>query len=112
MKKIPFIFQGAVRDVYFDILTEFIKKEGLTLSLENDQDVILSERFYGKPTIVAIIDSHSTWGEPNDLTNEFSPRTYDGLKIILKDIIYKQQIDNIADNIKRNLEEEVVVEYQ
>ena len=115
MKKVPLAFQNAVRNIYFDILRKFIEEEGLTLNLENyGEDVILSEGFLRSPAIVAIIDSHSSWGEPNDFTNESTPRglngrKYDGLKIIIKDNRYRQRIDKIADNLKRHLAEDVIM---
>lgn len=116
MKKVPFIFQNTVRKVYFDLLRRFTEDTGLTLDLENyKDDVILSVGFLRSPAIVAIIDSHSSWGEPDSLTNENTPRglngrTYDGLKIILKNFRYKERIEKIANNMKNNLEEEVIVE--
>lgn len=115
MKKVPFAFQNAVRNAYFNLLRKSIRDQRLTLNLENyKEDVILSEGFLRPPAIVAIIDSHSPWGEPDDLTNEFSPRglngrTYYGLKIIIKNFRYREQIEKIADNMKRNLEEDVIV---
>lgn len=116
MKKVPFAFQDAVRNVYFELLRKFIEDTGLTLNIEKyKEDVILSEKLVKSPTIVAVIDSHSPWGEPNDLTNELTPRglnnrTYDGLKIIIKDNRYKQQIEKIADNMRMQLAEDVSVE--
>ena len=115
MKKVPFVFQNSVRNVYFSILRKFIEEEGLTLNLENyDEDVILAEGFLREPAIIATIDSHSSWGAPNDLTNESTPRglngrTYDGLKIIIKNNTYRQRIYKIVDNLKRNLAEDVIV---
>ena len=115
MKKVMFAFQSAVRNVYFNLLRRYVEEEGLTLNLENyKEDVILSEEFLRSPVIVAIIDSHSSWGEPNDLTNEFTPRgpngrTYDGLKIIIKNNRYRQKIEKIADRLKRNLEEDIII---
>jgi len=115
MTKVPFAFQNAVRNVYFELLEGFVEEVGLTLNLEKyKEDVILSKGLVEPPTIVAIVDSHSPWGEPNDLTNEFSQRglnnrTYDGLKIVIKDNRYKQQIEKIADNMRRQLAEDVTI---
>ena len=114
MKKVPFAFQNSVRRVYFDLLKRFTDDQGLCLSLDYKEDVILSSRFLRDSTVVAIIDSHSPWGETNDLTNESTPRglngrTYDGLKILVRDNRYREKIDKIADNMKRNLEEDVIV---
>lgn len=115
MKKVPFAFQETVRNVYFSLLKRFIEDVGLTLNLENyKEDVILSEGLLRQPEIIAIIDSHSPWGEPNDLTNEITPRgfngrTYDGLKIIIKNNRYRQQIEKIADNMRRQLGEDVTI---
>lgn len=115
MKKVPFAFQSAVRRVYFDLLKRFTEDQGLYLNLENyKEDVIISLGFIRDPVVVAIIDSHSPWGEPNDLTNEDTPRglncrTYDGLKIIIGNNRYREKIDKIADDMKRNLEEDVIV---
>lgn len=116
MKKVPFAFQNAARRVYFDILRRFTEDAGLILNLEyNKEDVILSTGFLREPAVVAIIDSHSSWGEPDGLTNENTPRgingrTYDGLKIILKNHRYRERIEKIANSMKNNLEEEVTVE--
>jgi hypothetical protein len=109
MTKVPFAFQNAVRTVYFDLLSRFIEDEGLSLG----EDVILDEESFKSP-IVAVIDSHSQWGELNDLTNELTSRglnnrAYDGLKIVIKDNKYKKQIEKIADNMKRQLAEDVAV---
>lgn len=87
----------------------------MTLDLENyKDDVILSVGFLRSPAIVAIIDSHSLWGEPDSLTNENTPRgvngrTYDGLKIIVKNFRYRDRIKKIVENMKNNLEEDVIV---
>lgn len=116
MKKVPFAFQNSVRRVYFDLLRRFTEDAGLALDVENyKDDVIISEGFLRSPTVVAIIDSHSSWGEPDGLTNENTPRgingrTYDGLKIIIKNFRYKDRIEKIANNMKNNLEEEIIVE--
>ena len=78
------------------------------MNLENyKDDVILSEGFLRSTAIVAIIDSHSLWGEPDSLTNENTPRglngrTYDCLKIVLKNFRYRERIEKIADNMRRN----------
>lgn len=65
MKKVPFAFQNAVRNAYFNLLRKSVRDQRLTLNLENyKEDVILSEGFLRPPAIVAIIDSHSPWGEP------------------------------------------------
>lgn len=115
MKKVPFAFQNTVRKVYFDLLRRFTKDAGLTLDLEyHKDDVIISEGFLRSPAIVAIIDSHSPWGEPDSLTNENTPRgingrTYDGLKIIIKNFRYRDRIEKIANNMKNNLEEDVII---
>lgn len=115
MKKVPYAFQNAVRGVYFNLLRRFVEDEELVLDLENyKEDAILSNRFLRFDEIVAIIDSHSAWGEPNDFTNENTPRglnerTYDGLMIILKNEKYRKKINNIVDNMKRQLEEDVIV---
>lgn len=115
MKKVPFAFQNAVRKVYFDLLRRFVEDQRLILNLENyKEDVILSSGFLREPAVVAIIDSHSPWGEPDDLTNEFTPRglntrTYNGLKIIIKNFRYRERIEKIAENMRRNLEEDVIV---
>lgn len=116
MKKVPFAFQNTVRKVYFDILRRFTENQGLYLNLVNyKDDVIISTGFLREPAVVAIIDSHSPWGEPDDLTNENTPRgvngrTYDGLKIIVKNFRYRDRIKKMADNMKNNLEEDVIVE--
>ena len=116
MKKVPFAFQSTVRRVYFDLLKRFVEEEGLTLNLENyGEDVIISMGFLRPPAIVATIDSHSSWGEPNDLTNEITPkglngRTYDGLKITIKNFRYRERIEKIADNMRRHLAEDVIIE--
>ena len=114
MAKVPYAFQNAVRNVYFNLLRRFVENEGLTLDLEHHkEDVIISTGYLRSPAVVAIIDSHSQWGEPNDLTNESTPRglngrTYEGLKIITKNYRYRQRIENIADNMKKSLEEDVI----
>lgn len=116
MKKVPYAFQDAVRNVYFNLLKRFVEDEGLSLDLENfDEDAIISPRFLREPIIVAIIDSHSHWGTPGAFTNENTPRglnerTYNGLKIIIKNNRYKDKIDKIADLSKRWLEEDVIVD--
>lgn len=116
MKKVPFAFQNTVRCVYFNLLKRFAEEEGLYLDLENQkEDAIMSTGFLISPTIVAIIDSHSPWGEPDGLTNENTPRgingrTYDGLKIIVKNFRYRDRIKKIVENMKNNLEEDVIVE--
>ena len=117
MKKVPYAFQDSVRTVYFNLLKRFVEDEGLSLDLENfDEDAIISPRFLREPKIVAIIDSHSHWGTPDAFTNESTPRglnerTYNGLKIIIKDNKYKDKIDKIADLAKSWLEEDVIVEW-
>ncbi len=116
MKKVPFVFQSATRKVYFDLLKRFIEDQGLRLDLKHYQeDVIIFSSFLRDPLIVATIDSHSPWGEPDDLTNEVTHggangRTYDGLKTMIWNNRYREKIDKIADNMKRNLEEDVIVE--
>lgn len=116
MKKVPFAFQNTVRKVYFDILRRFTEDQGLYLNLVNyKDDVILSTGFLREPAVVAIIDSHSPWGEPDSLTNENTPRgingrTYDGLKIIVKNFRYRDRIKKIVENMKNNLEEDVIIE--
>jgi hypothetical protein len=116
MTKVPFVFQSAVRMTYFNLLRRYVEEEGLTLDLEHyDEDVIIYAGFLIPTVIVAVIYSHSKWGEPNDLTNESTPRglngrKYDGLQITIKNFRYRQRIEKIAENMKRSLEEDVVVE--
>lgn len=116
MKKVPFAFQNAVRGTYFNLLKKFTGDEGLTLDLDHyGEDVIISCGYLRPPAVVAIIDSHSTWGEPDDLTNEHTPRglnkrTYNNLKIIVKNYRYRERIEKFADNMRRQLEEDVIVE--
>lgn len=116
MKKVPFAFQNSIRNVYFNLLKRSVEDAGLTLNLGNyKDDVIISCGYLRPPEVVAIIDSHSPWGEPDDLTNEHTPRglngrTYDGLKIIIKNLRYRDKIEKFADNMKRQLEEDVTVE--
>lgn len=111
MKKIPFVFQNVVRKRYFEIFKIFTADADLILDVDNYEDDVLIDRKYKmSPTgIVAIIESHSVWGEPDDLTNERIIRKYDGLKISVVDENYRQRIEQIADNIKRNLQEDVTV---
>lgn len=116
MTKVPFAFQNAVRGTYFNLLRMFVENEGLILDLEHcKEDVIISAGHLGLRAVVAIVDSHSPWGESNDLTNEYTPRglngrTYNGLKIVIKNFRYRQRIEKVADNMKRSLEEDVIVE--
>lgn len=111
MKKVPFAFQNTVRKVYFDLLKRFIEDQGLCLDLEHyAEDAIISSHFLRDTVTIATIYSHSPWGEPNDLTNESTSRTYNGLKIIIWNSRYREKIDKIADNMKRHLEEDVIVE--
>ena len=116
MTKVPYAFQNAVRNVYLNLLRTFVEDAGLTLDLEyHDEDVIISTGFLRSSEIVAVIDSHSQWGEPDDLTNEYAPRrhnrrVYNGLKIKITNFRYRQQIDKFADNMRRQLGEDVIVE--
>lgn len=116
MQRLPFVFKNAVRKAYFDLLKEFAGKEGLGVDFDHyKEDIFIYSHFLGPSVVVAIIDSHSSWGEPSDLTNEITPRglngrTYDGLKIIIKYPMFKYKIEQFVDNIKRSLEEDVVVE--
>lgn len=116
MTGIPFVFKNTIRDSYFNLLKRSVENEGLSLDLGNfKEDVILFMGYLKPSIIVAIVDSHSKWGEPDDLTNEITPRglnrrTYGGLKIIIVDIRYRRRIEKIADFLKRNLEEDVVIE--
>lgn len=115
MKKVPFAFQNAVRNVYFNLLKRFAEDENLILDLENfDEDVIIKKGFLGSTTIIAVIESHSQWGEPDGLTNEYSKkglnkREYNGLQITVHDNKFRKNINKIADNLKNNLEEDVLV---
>jgi hypothetical protein len=116
MTKVPYAFQNAVRNVYVSLLEAFAKDAGLILDLKHyNEDVIISTGFIRSSEIVAIIRSHSQWGEPDDLTNEYSPRRhnrriYTGLKIMVKNFRYRQQIEKFADNMRRQLDEDVIVE--
>lgn len=115
MEKLPFVFKNAVRNTYFDLLKRFAGEEGLSVDFEHyKDDVIISAGYLRLSSVVAIIDSHSVWGEPDDLTNEYTPmrntrRTYDGLKIIIKNPRFRPQIEKFADKLKRSLDEEVVI---
>lgn len=116
MEKLPFVFKNTVRKTYFDLLKRFAEKEGLAVDFEHyKDDVIISAGYIRLSSIIAIIDSHSLWGEPDDLTNEYTPirttrRKYDGLKIIIKNPRFRLQIEKFADSMKRSLEEDVIVE--
>lgn len=116
MEKLPFVFNNAVRSTYFDLLKRFAGKEGLAVDFEHyKDDVIISAGYLRLQSIIAIIDSHSSWGEPDDLTNEYTPRRttrrkYDGLKIIVKNPKFRSQIEKFADSVKRSLEEDVIIE--
>jgi hypothetical protein len=111
MTKIPSVFRNAIRSAYFILLRRFIENEGLTLDLGNfKEDVIVRTGLFVPLVTVAVIESHSKWGKPDDLTVEPKARTYGSLKIVINNLEYQQQIEKIADNMKRSLEEEVVVE--
>jgi hypothetical protein len=115
MKKVPFVFKNVVRKAYFNLLKEFARKEGLGVDFDHyKEDILIYTHYLGPSIVVTIIDSHSSWGEPDDLTNENTPRglngrTYDGLKIIIKYPMFKHKIEKFVDNMKRSLEEDVVV---
>ncbi len=115
MKKVPFVFQNVVRKRYFEILKIFVEDVDLILEIGNyNKDVIVDRNgriphTVNKLSIVAIIESHSAWGEPDDLTNEGINRKYDGLKIFIQNEDYRNKIEEIADRMKGNLEEDVTV---
>ena len=116
MAKVPYAFQNAVRNVYLNLLRTFVEDAGLILDLKHyNEDVIISTGFIRSSEIVAVIDSHSPLGEPDDLTNEYAPRrhnirTYNGLKIRITNLRHRQQIEKFAENMRKQLVEDVVVE--
>jgi len=116
MEKLPFVFKNVVRRAYFDLLKEFARKEGLGVDFDHyKEDIFIYTGFLDASYVVAIIDSHSSFGEPSDLTNENTPRglngrTYDGLKMIIKHPRFRDRIEKIAENMQRSLEEDVIVE--
>lgn len=104
MKKLPYAFKNTVRSSYFDLLRRIVEREGLILDMEK----------YREDSILSKGGDHSRWGEPDDLTNEYTPRglngrDYDGLKIMINNNKYKQQLEIIGNNMKSQLEEDVVV---
>lgn len=112
MKRVPLVFQNVVRKRYFEIFKIFVIDLNLVLNVvDYKDDVIIDPKLktFSPTGIVAIIESHSAWGEADDLTNERKRRTYDGLKIRVTEENYRPYIEKIADNIKRNLEEDVIV---
>lgn len=111
-KKVPFAFQNAVRKKYFEIFGIFVSDYELILDIDNYKDDVIIDRKnrnFNPTGIVAIIDSHSAWGEADDLTNERINRKYNGLKISVVDNNYRHYIEKIADSMKRNLEEDVII---
>ncbi len=116
MKRLPFVFKNVVRRAYFDLLKEFARKEWLGVDFDHyKEDIFIHTGFLDSSVVVAIIDSHSSFGEPSDLTNETTPRglngrTYDGLKIIIKHPRFRDRIEKIAENMRRSLEEDVIIE--
>ncbi len=116
MKKVPLAFKNTVRKVYFDLMRRILEEENLTLDLEHyKDDTIVHTGHLIHPEVVAIIYSHSLWGEPDDLTNEFTPRglngrKYDGLKIIIKNNRFRNEIEKVVNNMRRQLDEDVVIE--
>ncbi len=116
MKKVPLAFKNTVRKVYFDLMGRLLEEENLTLDLEHyKDDAIVHAGYLIHPEVVAIIDSHSSWGEPDDLTNEFTPRglngrRYDGLKIIIRNNRFRNKIEKFVNNMRRQLDEDVDIE--
>lgn len=66
----------------------------------------LKNRLMG-PNIIALVDSDSPLGELDDLTNEFSDRHYDGLKVNLLDTQYEKEVTNFLTFISGILKEPV-----
>ncbi len=114
MNKLPLIFKDVVRKKYFEMLKIFVEDEDLILDIENYKNDVIVDRKNRciLSGVIAIIDSHSVWGEPDNLIIERINRKYDGLKIIFLDEDYRGHAAKIAYKMQRNLEEDVIITYK